>query len=119
MPFFFSMGIRSVLFNITQLVRKVDANTYETHLTGSKYKLAHKSVSSGSWSIPTVKRQREREIELLDDAQRRIKGLPPVLASEKVKVDRREKGQQSLDTLFGQARREKGEVNDGKKRKRT
>lgn len=28
----------------SQRVVKVDANTYETHLTGSKYKLAHKSV---------------------------------------------------------------------------
>lgn len=102
-----------------QLVRKVDANTYETHLSGSKYKLAHKSVSSGSWSIPTVKGQREREIELLEDAQRRVKGLPPVLASEKVKIEQREKGQQSLDTLFGQAKRKKVEASDGKKRKRT
>ncbi len=99
-------------------MRKVDANTYETHLTGSKYKLAHKTVSSGSWSIPTVKGQREREVEILDDAQRRIKGLPPVLASEKVKTDQREKGQQSLDALFGQAKRGKGEATGEKKRKR-
>lgn len=65
-----------------------------------------------------MKGQREREVELLDDAQRRVKGLPPVLASEKVKMDRKEKGQQSLDTLFGQVRREKGEVKQAKKRKR-
>lgn len=88
-------------------------------MTGSKYKLAHKSVSSGSWSIPTVKGQREREVELLDAAQRRVKGLPPVLASEKVKTDRREKGQQSLDALFGQTGRGKSEVKETMKRKRT
>ncbi|KAJ6002916.1 hypothetical protein N7451_005463 [Penicillium sp. IBT 35674x] len=91
-----------------QYVRKVDANTYETHLTGSKYKLAHKSVNSGSWSIPTVRGQREREKELLEDAQRRVQRLPPVIASEKVKSDRREKGQLSIDSLFGQAAQNKG-----------
>jgi hypothetical protein len=105
--------------NSLQHVRKIDANTYETHLTGSKYKLAHKSAASGSWSIPTVKRQREREIQLLEDAQRRVQGLPPVVASEKVKTDQREKGQQSIDTLFGQAARNKGGTTGPTKRKRT
>lgn len=105
--------------NILQHVRKVDANTYETHLVGNKYKLAHKSVTSGSWSIPTVKGQREREIVLLEDAQRRVQGLPPVVASEKVKSDQREKGQQSIDALFGQAARNKeGAAGGPKKRKR-
>lgn len=96
----------------------MDANTYETHLTGAKYKLAHKSATTGSWSIPTVRGQREREIDLLEDAKRRVQGLPPVLASEKVKGDRREKGQQSLDTLFSKATREEGKITDAKKRKR-
>lgn len=99
-------------------MRKIDANTYETHLTGAKYKLAHKSATTGPWSVPTVRGQREREIKLLEDAQRRIQGLPPVLASEKVKVERREKGQQSLDTLFGKATRGKGEISEAKKRKK-
>lgn len=62
--------------------------------------------------------QREREIELLEDAQRRIRGLPPVLASEKVRVEQREKGQQSLDTLFGKAARAKGDGGVAQKRKR-
>lgn len=105
--------------NSLQHVRKTDANTYETHLTGSKYKLAHKSTTSGSWSIPTVKKQREREIELLEDAQRRVQGLPPVVASEKIKTDHREKGQQSIDTLFGQAALTKGGTTGPGKRKRT
>lgn len=101
-------------------MRKIDSNTYETHLTGVKYKLAHKSTTTQSWSIPTVRGQREREIELLEDALRRVRGLPPVLGSEKVKAERREKGQQSLDTLFGKASSGKGDgkVSEAKKRKR-
>lgn len=81
-------------------MKKVDANTYTTHLVGSKYKLAHKGGTSNSWSIPTVKAQRERELELLDDAKRRVEGLPPVTVGEKVKVEVKEKGQQKLDALF-------------------
>lgn len=91
-----------------QHVRKIDANTYETHLTGSKYKLAHKSATARTWSIPTVRDQRKREMELLEDARNRVQGLPPVLSSEKVKVDRREKGQQSLDSLFAKAKENGG-----------
>ncbi|KAL7809353.1 hypothetical protein V8C44DRAFT_144904 [Trichoderma aethiopicum] len=97
-----------------QHVRKIDANTYETHLEGSKYKLAHKGATSNSWSIATVKGQRERELELLEDAKRRVQGLPPVLGSEKVKVKTAEKGQQKLEDLFS-----KGNVGEGGgKRKR-
>ncbi|EED12818.1 conserved hypothetical protein [Talaromyces stipitatus ATCC 10500] len=85
-----------------QYVVKQDDNTYETHLVGSKYKLAHKSISATAWSVPTVKAQRERETDILEDAKRRVQGLPPVLAAEKAKVGaRQEKGQQTLDTLFG------------------
>lgn len=53
--------------------------------------------------MPTVKKQRDREVELLDDAKQRVQGLPPVLASEKVKVEKREKGQKSLESMFGKA----------------
>ncbi|KAE8353417.1 hypothetical protein BDV28DRAFT_133146 [Aspergillus coremiiformis] len=96
-----------------QFVKKIDANTYETNLTGSKYKLAYKSASSNSWSIPTVKKQRDREVELLEDAKQRVQGLPPVLASEKAKVEKHEKGQQTLDSIFI-----KTAGSSGKKRKR-
>ncbi|KAL4924222.1 uncharacterized protein BDV17DRAFT_221224 [Aspergillus undulatus] len=82
-----------------QHVKKIDANTYETTLEGSKYKLAYKSASSNSWSVPTVRKQREREVELLEDAKARVQGLPPV--SEKVKVEKQEKGQKKLDAMFG------------------
>lgn len=101
-----------------QYVTKLDANTYDTHLVGSKYKLAHKSVSSNSWSIPTVKAQREREIDLLEDAKRRVQGLPPVLAEEKVRVDKPEKGQQRLDAMFAKVEANKSSGADGRKRKR-
>ncbi|KAL4803830.1 hypothetical protein BDV18DRAFT_39816 [Aspergillus unguis] len=83
-----------------QHVKKIDANTYETTLEGSKYKLAYKSATSNSWSVPTVRKQREREIELLEDAKMRVQGLPPV--SEKAKVEKQEKGQKKLDAMFGQ-----------------
>lgn len=61
--------------------------------------MAYKSADSNSWSVPTIKKQREREVELLEDAKLRVQGLPPV--SEKVKVEKQEKGQRKLDTMFG------------------
>lgn len=48
-----------------------------------------------------MKGQRERELFLLDDAKRRVEGLPPVLSNEKVKVDKKEKGQATLGSFFG------------------
>ncbi|OKL57520.1 hypothetical protein UA08_06910 [Talaromyces atroroseus] len=94
-----------------QYVEKLDENTYKTHLVGSKYKLAHKSASATSWSVPTVKGQRDREVDLLEDAKRRVQGLPPVLPTEKAKVDQKqEKGQQTLDTLF--TKRKSGKEDD-------
>ncbi|OAA56190.1 hypothetical protein SPI_07801 [Niveomyces insectorum RCEF 264] len=102
-----------------QYVTKTDANTYETHMTGSKYKLAHKVASSHTWSVPTVKGQRAREVELLEDAKRRVEKLPPVLASERVKTNRTEKGQQKLDALFAKAAGvDDADSHEGKKRKR-
>ncbi|SPQ20841.1 8ae02627-6b4c-42d4-9f96-68d528427e71 [Thermothielavioides terrestris] len=88
-----------------QHVKKIDANTYETRLVGSKYKLAHKLASSNAWSVPTVKAQREREVELLEDAKLRVQGLPPVAAGEKVRTTKDEKGQLKLDALFAKAKK--------------
>lgn len=51
-------------------------------------------------------------MELLDDAKQRVQGLPPVLASEKVKVEKREKGQQSLESMFGKAAGVKRKANE-------
>ncbi|KAL2135480.1 hypothetical protein VTI74DRAFT_8339 [Chaetomium olivicolor] len=101
-----------------QHVKKIDANTYETRLVGSKYKLAHKLASSNSWSVPTVKAQREREFQLLEDAKRRVQGLPPVVASEKVRTTKDEKGQQKLDALFARVKGTKGSEGGNTKRKR-
>ena len=50
----------------------------------------------------------------MEDAKRRVQGLPPVLGSEKVKVKTAEKGQQKLEDLFS-----KGNTGEsGNKRKR-
>lgn len=48
-----------------------------------------------------MKGQREREVFLLNDAIRRVEGLPPVLSNEKIKVDKKEKGQSTLANFFG------------------
>lgn len=69
--------------------------------------------------MPTVKGQREREVDLLEDAKRRVQGLPPVLGTEKVKVDQKqEKGQQTLDALFTKGKGDEGgHEGRGKKRR--
>lgn len=55
---------------------------------------------------------------MLEDAKRRVQGLPPVLAEEKVKIDRPEKGQQRLDAMFAKVEANKGAAADDRKRKR-
>lgn len=50
-----------------------------------------------------MKGQRDREVELLEDAKRRVEGLPPVLGSQKVKVAQQAKGQKTLDSMFSEA----------------
>ena len=68
-----------------------------------------------------MKAQREREIELLEDAKLRVQGLPPVVASEKVKTTKEEKGQLKLDALFARVKGAKGAKDSGSgdaKRKR-
>jgi hypothetical protein len=66
-----------------------------------------------------VKGQREREVDLLEDAKRRVQGLPPVLPTEKAKADKKqEKGQQTLDSLFTKRKAGKDEYEDkGTKRR--
>jgi hypothetical protein len=58
-----------------QRVRKVDENTYETFMEGSKWKLAHKRPAWRRWSSeyrpqPTA---RDKMIEVLEDALARLK----------------------------------------------
>jgi hypothetical protein len=86
-------------------------------LTGSKYKLAHKNATSEKWSIGTVMGQRQREMELLEDAKRRVEGLPPVLKEQKVQDTTHQKGQRTLDSLF-KIKEGKDGTKDSAKRKR-
>jgi hypothetical protein len=49
-----------------QNVRKLDANSYVTSMTGLKYKLAHKRIGRERWSS-TDNTQRKRLIEILQE----------------------------------------------------
>ena len=49
-----------------QNVRKLDANSYTTAMTGLKYKLAHRRANKDKWSI-TEKGQQQRLIKFLRD----------------------------------------------------
>lgn len=54
-----------------QMVRKLDANSYSTSMTGIKYKLAHKRAGKEKWSI-TEKGQAKRLIKLLQDMIKQV-----------------------------------------------
>lgn len=96
-----------------QHVVKEDANTYSTRMEGHKYKLAHKSVGTNSWSVNTVKGQRDREIQLLEDSIRRVQGLPPVTSSQKVATQKmKDPGQKTLDQIFFGGASRKGKQED-------
>ena len=47
-----------------QIVKKLDANTYSTSMSGIKYKLAHKRANKDKWSV-TDKTQKKKLIKLL------------------------------------------------------
>jgi hypothetical protein len=49
-----------------QNVRKLDANSYTTFMTGLKYKLAHKRSENEKWSA-TYNAQRKRLIHVLEE----------------------------------------------------
>ena len=55
-----------------QNVRKLDANSYTTSMTGLKYKLAHKRVGKERWSS-TENAQRERVIQILEELIAQLK----------------------------------------------
>ena len=50
-----------------QNVRKLDANSYTTSMTGMKYKLAHKRAEKEKWSA-TDNAQRKRLIQALQES---------------------------------------------------
>jgi hypothetical protein len=77
-----------------QWVKKLDANTYDTAMTGQKFKLAHKRADSDKWSA-SDKAQRKKIIKILqqmiadleieqqiEDAQK--KGLKRKTSKERV-----------------------------------
>ena len=55
-----------------QNVRKLDANSYATSMTGLKYKLAHKRVGIKRWSS-TSNAQREQLIKILEECIAQLK----------------------------------------------
>src|SRR4030095_2037337 len=63
-----------------QNVRKLDANSYTTSMTGLKYKLAHKRVDRGKWSS-TDNTQKEQLIRIFE-------GLITQLKEEMVEVEK-------------------------------
>ena len=58
-----------------QNVRKLDANSYTTSLTGLKYKLAHKRADKDKWNI-SEKAQRKRLIKILKDLIVKLENAP-------------------------------------------
>jgi len=55
-----------------QNVKKMDANTYTTAMTGIKYKIAHKRAAQQSWNI-TERAQKKRLIKILEKLTAEIK----------------------------------------------
>lgn len=53
------------------MVRKLDANSYSTSMTGIKYKLAHKRAGKEKWNI-TEKGKAKRLIKLLQDMIKQV-----------------------------------------------
>ena len=58
-----------------QNVRKLDANTYSTSLTGLKYKLAHRRADKDKWGV-SEKTQRKHLIKILQDLIRQLEKEP-------------------------------------------
>jgi hypothetical protein len=61
-----------------QNVRKLDANSYSTALTGLKVKLAHKRAGSDKWNI-TEKTQRKKLIKVLQDMIAELEKEPEII----------------------------------------
>jgi hypothetical protein len=67
-----------------QNVRKLDANSYTTTLTGLKYKLAHKRSDKDKWSV-SEKTQRKKLIKVLKDLIRKLEKDPEEAKAEAVR----------------------------------
>jgi hypothetical protein len=71
-----------------QLVKKLDANSYTTSLTGYKYKLSHRRADKEKWSI-TEKGERKRLVKFLEDMISKLEKDPVErLGSEKISKDK-------------------------------
>jgi hypothetical protein len=55
-----------------QNVKKMDANTYTTAMTGIKYKLAHKRAGQENWNI-SERAQKRRLIQILEELVAQLK----------------------------------------------
>lgn len=55
-----------------QNVKKVDANRYETGMTGIKYKLAHKRADRENWNISEYA-QKKRLVQLIEKFTAQLK----------------------------------------------
>ena len=66
-----------------QRVRKIDEDTYATFMSGLKYKIAHKRPYWRRWSCeyPDQASERDRVIEVLEDALNRVRPEPAGPAS--------------------------------------
>ena len=77
-----------------QMVRKLDANSYSTSLTGFKYKLAHKRADKDKWSV-SEKGQRKRLIKLLEEMiltlQQDPENAKPLAVEEQKKIKPKKK----------------------------
>lgn len=60
----------------TQIVRKLDADTYSTQMVGAKHKIAHMRASTGAWSA-SEKTMRRRMAEVLDAMAARLRSQEP------------------------------------------
>jgi hypothetical protein len=67
-----------------QNVRKLDANSYTTTMTGLKYKLAHKRADKDKWSV-SEKTQRKKLIKVLQDLIRQLEKDPEEAKAEAAK----------------------------------
>jgi hypothetical protein len=56
-----------------QNVKKVDANKYETAMTGIKYKLVHKRADRGNWNLSEYA-QKKRLVQVLEKFTAQLKG---------------------------------------------
>jgi len=69
-----------------QTVQKLDANVYNTEMTGLKYKVAYKKANQEKWSN-SIKSQRKRVIDLLQHVLLQLK--KEELQEEKLKVTKK------------------------------